>query len=49
LYKAQIKVTLRKSILDPQGKVLAGPVGTEYSKEKYLKFLQEGLNKHQQK
>ena len=37
------------AILDPQGKVLAGPIGTEYNKEKYLKFLQEGINKYPQK
>jgi len=33
------------AILDPQGKVIAGPLSTEYNKEKYLKFLQEGLKK----
>jgi len=37
------------AIIDPQGNVLAGPIGTEYNKEKYLKFLQEGINKYPQK
>lgn len=37
------------AILDPQGKILAGPIGTEYRKEKYLKFLQEGLNNYKQR
>ncbi|MGC8825050.1 MAG: cytochrome c biogenesis protein CcdA [Bacteroidales bacterium] len=31
------------AILDPQGKIIAGPINTEYNKQQYLKFLQEGL------
>lgn len=31
------------AILDPQGNIIAGPINTEYNKQQYLKFLQEGL------
>ncbi|MCX7987339.1 MAG: thioredoxin family protein [Bacteroidales bacterium] len=31
------------AIVHPDGKVLAGPIGTEYDKAKYLNFLKEGV------
>ncbi len=37
------------AILDTDGNILEGPINTEFDIEKYLKFLQGGLNKFKEK